>query len=69
MNWLKVGVVGTIVTVLCCFTPFLVITLGSIGLAALVPSLDTVLLPALVLFICMTLYGLWRKMKCQQPTT
>lgn len=61
MNWLKVGFVGTIVTSLCCFTPLLVITLGAIGLAALTPSLDSVLIPILVLFICMTLYGLWRK--------
>jgi len=68
MNWLKVGFVGTIVTALCCFTPLLVITLGAIGLAALTPSLDSVLIPILVLFICMTLYGLWRKTKCQQPT-
>ena len=69
MNWLKVGIVGTIVSALCCFTPLLVITLGAIGLTALIPSLDTFLIPALVLFVCMTGYGFWRKTKCHQPTT
>jgi len=69
MNWLKAGIVGTIVTALCCFTPILVIAFGAIGLTAFVPILDTVLLPALVIFIGMMVYGLWRKTKCQQPTT
>jgi mercuric ion transport protein len=59
---LKVGLVGTLVTALCCFTPILVILLGAAGLALLAPWLDAVLLPALVLFIGITIYALWRKL-------
>ncbi len=43
------------------FTPILVILLGTVGLAALTGYLDYVLLPALALFIGLTVYALWRK--------
>jgi mercuric ion transport protein len=42
------GVIGTAVVALCCLTPVLVIVFGIVGLAALTPYLDYVLLPALV---------------------
>lgn len=58
---LGVGLGGTILVALCCFTPVLVILLGSVGLAALTGYLDYVLLPALALFIGLTIYALWRK--------
>ncbi len=58
---LRVGVVGTVLVALCCFTPILVILLGSVGLAALTGYLDLVLLPALAGFIGLTAYALWRK--------
>ncbi|MFQ5347322.1 MAG: mercury resistance system transport protein MerF [Rhodothalassiaceae bacterium] len=57
---LGVGIVGTIVTALCCFTPVLVILLGAVGLSALLGWLDYVLLPALGLFLLITAYALWR---------
>ena len=44
---LQVSVIGTILVALCCFTPMLVILLGTVGLAALTGYLDYVLLPAL----------------------
>ncbi|MDH3739741.1 MAG: mercury resistance system transport protein MerF, partial [Alphaproteobacteria bacterium] len=44
---LKIGVIGTIGTGLCCFTPILVILLTTIGLSAIIGWLDFVLLPAL----------------------
>jgi mercuric ion transport protein len=53
---LRVGVVGTIVSALCCFTPVLVIILGAIGLSALLSYLDYVLLPVLVFFVSLTIY-------------
>ncbi|MFY0990740.1 mercury resistance system transport protein MerF [Halomonas sp. C05BenzN] len=56
---LRVGVVGTVLVALCCFTPILVILLGSVGLAALTGHLDLVLLPALAGFIGLTAYALW----------
>lgn len=60
-NILKVGIIGTAVAVLCCFTPILVILLGTVGLSALVGWLDFVLLPALAVFVGITIYALWRK--------
>lgn len=58
---LKVGIIGTIIVALCCFTPILVILFGAIGLAAIVGYLDIVLFPALGIFILLTIYALWRK--------
>jgi len=58
---LKVGVIGTAIAALCCFTPVLVVLFGVVGLSAVVGYLDVVLLPALGLFILITLYALWRR--------
>jgi mercuric ion transport protein len=55
---LKTGIVGTAVAAVCCFTPALVILLGAVGLSALLTWLDYVLLPALVLFLGITAWGL-----------
>ena len=57
---LKIGVTGTIISAVCCFTPALVVILGGIGMSAVVGYLDLVLFPALVLFATMTGYALWR---------
>lgn len=67
----RVGIVGTVLVALCCFTPILVIGLGVVGLSALTGYLDVVLLPALAVFIGLTLYAVWRKRKadaCCAPT-
>lgn len=58
---LKIGIIGTIIAALCCFTPLLVILLGALGLSAMVGYLDVVLLPALGIFIVITLYALWKR--------
>ena len=58
---MKVGIIGTIIVALCCFTPILVILFGAIGLAAVVGYLDLVLFPALGIFILLTIYALWQK--------
>lgn len=60
---LKVGIIGTVVAALCCFTPVLVILLGAVGLSAALGLLDLVLLPALALFIAITVYALWKRKK------
>lgn len=62
---LATGLVGTIIAALCCFTPVLVILLGAVGLSAIVGYLDIVLLPALAIFIGITIYAVWRKTKAQ----
>jgi mercuric ion transport protein len=58
---LKFGIIGTVITVLCCFTPILVIVFSAIGLSALIGILDFVLFPALGLFIAITGYALWKR--------
>ena len=62
---LKLGIFGTIVAALCCFTPVLVVLLGLVGLSALTGYLDYVLLPALVFFIGLTGYALWKRKACE----
>ena len=58
---LGVGLVGTGIAAVCCFTPILVVLAGIVGLSAIVGYLDYVLLPALVFFIGLTGYALWRR--------
>jgi hypothetical protein len=58
---MRVGVAGTVLAVLCCATPVLVLLLGAIGLSALTGYLDYVLLPALVIFVGITVYALQKK--------
>lgn len=60
---LTVGIVGTVIAALCCFTPVLVLLLGAVGLTAALGVLDIVLLPALTLFIGLTVYALWKRKK------
>ena len=45
------AVSGTLAVAICCFTPLLVITLVTIGLGALTPYLDYVLVPALIVLV------------------
>jgi len=67
-NLLRTGVVGTVVAALCCFTPVLVILLGTIGLASLVGYLDYVLFPALAFFLALTIYALWRRQPAEDES-
>ena len=59
----RIGIIGTVIAALCCFTPVLVILLGAVGLSWLVGYLDYVLLPALFFFIVLTVYAVWRQQK------
>lgn len=58
---LRLGIIGTVIAALCCFTPILVIVLGAVGLSALTGMLDAVLLPLLGLFLFITGYALWKR--------
>ncbi len=58
---LRTGFVGSAVAALCCFTPILVILLGTVGLSAWLNWLDFVLLPALAGFLGLTAYVLVRR--------
>ena len=61
LTWL--GGAGTVIAALCCFTPLLVIALGTLGMATLVTYLDAFLLPLLALFVLIFAVGLhgWLK--------
>jgi hypothetical protein len=58
---LCVGILGTLAAALCCFTPVLVVLLGTLGLSALTGYLDYVLLPAIAIFIGIIFYALVRR--------
>ena len=58
---LRTGIAGSVVAALCCATPILVILFGVLGLSAWVGWLDYVLIPALVVFIGITIYALRRR--------
>ena len=54
---IKAGVCGSIVATLCCVTPLLAIALASVGLATIVPYLDYILVPALLICLLLAFYG------------
>lgn len=58
---LKYGILGTLLTALCCFTPVLVVLSGAVGLSAFTGYIDVVLLPVLAIFIIITFYELWKR--------
>ena len=62
---LALGLGGTLVAVLCCFTPLLPIVLTALGLTGLLAVVynDAVLLLMLALFLILTGYALWRRKK------
>jgi mercuric ion transport protein len=62
-NLLKVGLVGSIVTAICYFTPFLEIVFDMTGLSPTAGYLDVILLPLLAVFIGVTIYAPWRQSK------
>jgi mercuric ion transport protein len=59
---LTTGIVGMVVSTLCCFAPILVVGLGALGLPAAVGRLDSVLFSALAVFAIINIYALpWRR--------
>jgi len=58
---LGVGIGGSVVTAICCFTPELAILLGALGIAAWLAWLDYVLVPLLLVFLGLTVYALRAK--------
>ncbi len=62
---LSIGIGGTVVAALCCFTPILVVLLGAVGLSAALGWLDYVLFPALAFFVGLTIYAAYQRQKRQ----
>ncbi len=60
---LGVGIIGTVIAAICCFTPVLVVIFVALGLSTLVGWLDYVLFPSLAVFIGITVYALIRSGK------
>jgi len=60
---LGIGLAGTVITALCCFTPILVVMVGAVGLSAVTGYLDYVLFPTLGLFLLLTVYAFQRRQK------
>ncbi len=58
---LKIGIIGTVIAAVCCFTPILVILLVTVGLSAVLGWLDFVLIPALLIFMGITAYAFWKR--------
>ena len=54
------GIIGSVIAALCCFTPILVALFGAVGLSAWLGYADYVLIPALVFFLLLTGYGIYR---------
>ncbi len=57
---LATGLLGSVVAAVCCFTPALVVLFGALGISAWLGWADMVLLPALVIFLGITLYAFAR---------
>lgn len=62
---LRTGIIGGAIAALCCFTPILIVLLSAVGLSALASWLDYVLLPALAVFVMITVYALWRRQRAE----
>ncbi len=62
-----VGVAGSLVAAVCCATPVLAILLGALGLSAWPAWSDYVVLPALLVFLGIAGYGLFRRRRQAMP--
>lgn len=60
---LATGIAGTVIAALCCFTPLLAVLLGVVGLSTVLGWIDYVLFPALVFFIALMAYVVWRRQR------
>ncbi len=57
---LRLGVTGTALAAIFCFTPALVLIVSALGLSAVVGWLDYLLLPALAVFASLAVFALVR---------
>jgi mercuric ion transport protein len=58
------GLTGTLVLLVCCFTPVLVIAFTALGFAAYIAKLDYVLIPLLLASVVLVVVGLVRRTWC-----
>ena len=58
---LRTGIIGAIVTAICCVTPVLVILFGALGVSAWLGWIDLLLFPLLAAFIALTVFALHKR--------
>jgi mercuric ion transport protein len=58
---LGIGIAGSVIAALCCFTPVLVVLFGTAGVLGAAAWLDPVLIAALIAFVGLTLFALSRR--------
>ncbi len=58
---LMIGLAGTALTGLCCFTPLLGLVPGVAGLSAVLGWADMILLPLLAAFVALSVHALTRR--------
>jgi len=63
---LKVGILGTILACVACFTPAALVLLSLLGLARWAGFLDYVLFPLLALFVIALACGAWQRRQAQR---
>lgn len=58
-----IGVAGSLLAAVCCATPLVAIVLGALGLSAWLGWSDYIVMPALLVFVAITVYGWtrWRR--------
>jgi mercuric ion transport protein len=64
--WIMTGIVGALVSSLCCLTPLAVILLGVAGFGAWIGYIDYVVLPSLAASIGVLGYGFYSKKRCEK---
>ncbi len=62
---LKVGVIGSVVAAIFCFTPLLVWSFTALGASGALAYLDSVLLPLLGVLLALTLFAFWQSRRKQ----
>jgi hypothetical protein len=62
------GCTGTVIAAICCFTPFLVIVLGGVGLSAWLGWLDYVLFPLLFALMGLIAFALYLRSGSKGPS-
>ena len=60
-NLLWTGIVGFVISMVCCFTPLLVVLFGAVGLSVWLGWVDIVLFPAMAGFMALTVYAYARQ--------
>lgn len=66
---LKTGIIGSIVMMIFCFTPVLVLLFGALGLGAYVSGLDFGLLPLLGISFCLIVFALIKRQMNKAATS